>query len=323
VPLRRRRLGHGLLIAAGAIAGACAPRVVGRGPDVAAPALATASDALVMPDGFRLPLRTWLPEAPPRAILLGLHGFNDHAGAWDVPAPLFTAQGFALYAYDQRGFGATPSRGKWPGTEALVDDAVAAATLLRGKHPDLPLVVMGESMGGSILVVAGRKMPADAWVLLAPAVWGRASMNGLYRGVLWFFAHTLPQLALSGANPVTKVTDDEAVLRILARDRLLIRETRIDAVSGLVDLMDDAVAAAQKFDPGPALLLWAGRDDLVPGGATTTFLQALPPAPPAPRAVRHERTGYHLLLRDSGRGDRATLIGDWITGVLRRSARRA
>lgn len=319
----RRRLGHGLLIAAGAIAGACAPRVVGRGPELSAPAMVPASDALVMPDGFRLPLRAWLPEAPPRAILLGLHGFNDHAGAWDVPAPLFTDQGFALYAYDQRGFGATASRGKWPGTAALVADAVAAATLLRAKHPGLPLVVMGESMGGAILLVAGRKMPADAWVLLAPAVWGRASMNGLYRGVLWFFAHTLPQLALSGSNPVTKVTDDEAVLRILARDEKLIRQTRIDAVSGLVDLMDDAVAAAEEFNPGPALLLWAGKDDLVPGGATAAFLEALPPAPPAPRTVRHERTGYHLLLRDSGRGERATLIGNWVTGVLQRNTSRA
>jgi alpha-beta hydrolase superfamily lysophospholipase len=268
-------------------------------------------------------LRAWLPEAPPRAILLGLHGFNDHAGAWDVPAPLFTAQGFALYAYDQRGFGATSTRGKWPGTDALVADAVVAAALLRGKHPGVPLVVMGESMGGAVLLAAGRKMPADAWVLLAPAVWGRASMNGLYRGVLWFFAHTLPQLALSGSNPVTRVTDDEAVLRLLARDELLIRQTRIDAVSGLVDLMDDAVAAAASFDPGPVLLQWAGRDDLVPGGATETFLKTLPPAPPAPRTVLHERTGFHLLLRDSGRGRRATVIGDWITGVLHRGNRPA
>lgn len=315
----RRRLGHGLLIAAGAVATACAPRVVGRGPDVTAPAVAPTTDTLVMPDGYRLPLRTWLPQEAPRAILLGLHGFNDHAGAWDVPAPLFTDQGFALYAYDQRGFGATSSRGFWPGTDALVADAVAAATLLRARHPGIPLVVLGESMGAAVLLAAGGKVPADAWVLLAPAVWGRASMNGLYRGVLWFFAHTLPQLALSGANPVTKVTDDEAVLRILARDDKLIRQTRIDAVSGLVDLMDDAVAAAPTFSPGPALLLWAGKDDLVPGGATAAFLDALPPAPPAPRTVRHERTGYHLLLRDTGRGQRATVIGDWIKGVLQRS----
>jgi acylglycerol lipase len=310
--LPRRVLASSVLLAA------CAPRVAGLGPPVGAPAFAPAADALVMPDGYRLPLRAWLPETPPRAVLLCLHGFNDHAGAWDVPAPLFTAQGFALYAYDQRGFGTTSSRGIWPGTDALVADAVTAARLLRAKHPGLPLAVMGESMGGAVLLVAGQAMPADAFVLLAPAVWGRASMNGLYRGMLWFMARALGPLALSGSNPVTKVTDDEAVLRLMARDDKLIRQTRMDAVSGLVDLMDDAVAAAPGFNPGPVLLLWAGQDDLVPGGATQRFLETLPPAPPAPRTVLHEPGGYHLLLRDHGRGKRATVIGDWLFAALRR-----
>jgi alpha-beta hydrolase superfamily lysophospholipase len=295
----------------------CGPRVAGLGPALGQPMITPEADALVMPDGFRLPLRAWLPEAPPRAVLLGLHGFNDHAGAWQVPSALFTDQGFALYAYDQRGFGATASRGLWPGTEALVADATQAAALVRGKHPGLPLVVMGESMGAAVLLVAGRSMPADAWVLLAPAVWGRGSMNALYRGVLWALSGAVPSMAVSGANPVTKVTDDEAVLQAMRKDTLLIRATRMDAVSGLVDLMDDAVAAAPVFDPGPALLLWAGRDDLVPGSATSAFVQRLPPAPPARRTLRHEPGGYHLLLRDTGRAARARAIGLWLDDALR------
>ena len=42
---------------------------------------------------------------------LGLHGFGDYSiNAFDLPAPLFTARGVAIYAYDQRGFGAAPHR---------------------------------------------------------------------------------------------------------------------------------------------------------------------------------------------------------------------
>lgn len=296
---------------------ACGPRVAGLGPAVGQPMITPEADALVMADGFRLPLRAWLPEGPPRAVLLGLHGFNDHAGAWQVPASLFTDQGFALYAYDQRGFGATDTRGLWPGTEALVADATQAAALVRARHPGLPLAVMGESMGAAVLLVAGSRMPADAWVLLAPAVWGRATMNALYRGMLWALSGAVPSLAVSGSNPVTKVTDDEDVLQAMRKDTLLIRATRMDAVSGLVDLMDDAVAAAPGFDPGPALLLWAGRDDLVPDSATSAFLERLPPSPPARRTLRHEPGGYHLLLRDTGRAARAQAIGQWLDDSLR------
>lgn len=309
------------LLAASATLSACGPRVEGFGPATQAPV--ALPDALVMADGYRLPMRTWQPEAPARAVILALHGFNDHAGAWEIPAPLLTAQGFALVAYDQRGFGATATRGIWPGTDALVADCAAAARLVAARAPHLPLVLLGESMGGAVLLAAGslppaERPPAASWVLLAPAVWGRASMNAFMRGALWAFAHALPSMALSGSNPITRVTDDEAVLRALARDPLLIRQTRVDALSGLVDMMDAGLAAAPGFDPGPALMLWAGRDDLIPGGAMRRFLESLPPAPPALREVRFDPSGFHLLLRDSGRARRAAEIGTFLDRHLLR-----
>ena len=74
----------------------------------------------------RLPLRRWLPEGKPRAVVLALHGFNDYSNAFADAGPVFAAHGIALYAYDQRGFGAAPAPGRWPGSRRLVDDALAA-----------------------------------------------------------------------------------------------------------------------------------------------------------------------------------------------------
>ena len=34
-------------------------------------------------DGTRLPLRSWLPDGPPKAVILALHGFNDYSNAFD------------------------------------------------------------------------------------------------------------------------------------------------------------------------------------------------------------------------------------------------
>lgn len=305
---------------AGALGG-CGPRIEGRGPVSTTAQLD--DDALVMPDGYRMTLRQWQPGGRKRANILALHGFNDHSGAFEIPAPLFTAQGFALYAYDQRGFGAGATRGIWPGVDALAADCATAAQLIAAREPGVPLALMGESMGAAVLLVAGAapaaaRPPAAAWVLLAPAVWGRASMNGFYRAMLAAVSWALPSMAVSGANPFIKVTDDEAVLRALARDKMLIRQTRMDAVAGIVDMMDAARAAAPRFDPGPSLILWAGHDDLIPGGAMRSFLGSMPPAPPALREVRLEPLGYHLLLRDSGRAARAALVGRFLEAHLPR-----
>jgi len=68
------------------------------------------------------------------------------------------------YAYDQRGFGKSPTRGRWPGTDTLVEDARAVAALLHERYPDLPIYVVGESMGGALaLVAADRGLEVDGW----------------------------------------------------------------------------------------------------------------------------------------------------------------
>ena len=255
----------------------------------------------VMRDGAVLPYRRWLPAGAPGTIILALHGFNDSRDAWEIPAASFTAAGCALYAPDQRGFGDAPARGRWAGVATMVADAADAARALRARHPGVPLVLMGESMGGAVLMclAAGPLAPADArYVLAAPAVWGRAEMNLFLRGSLWLGATLLPWLALSGAPVQVTASDNRAALIRLSRDPLTIHDTRLDTLRGLVDLMDAAQVAAPRF-MAPGLFLYGGRDELVPKRAMATMWRSLPPDAPIRRAYYPD--DYHLMLRDLGR----------------------
>ena len=272
---------------------------------------AETDDAFTMPDGACLPYRAWLPAGEPSAVLLALHGMNDSRDAFEYPAPDFTAAGFALFSPDQRGFGATGSRGFWPGTEGLVADARAMAGLLRARYPHAKLILMGESMGAAVLMRAatsGDPPPADGYVLIAPAVWGRAEMNILLRALLWTAANTVPGWRVTGSGVVSvRASDNREALVRLSTDPLTLHGTRLDALSGLVDLMDAALGAAQRFN-APALFLYGGQDQLVPGRATATTWRALPDGP-----VRaFYPGGYHLLLRDLAR---AVPIGDIVTWI--------
>ncbi|MFN4090769.1 MAG: alpha/beta fold hydrolase, partial [Alphaproteobacteria bacterium] len=174
---------------------ACAPTVQPAGPGpTGRERLAGGGGVLRFEatDGTVLPMRRWLPEGPPRAVILSLHGFGDTGNSVLMPAPRFTAGGVALYAYDQRGFGAAPNHGRWPGMERLVADARDAIALLRARYPDTPLFAMGESMGATVLLVAltGPEAPdVDGAILLAPAVWSAERMPWLYRATLALAAH--------------------------------------------------------------------------------------------------------------------------------------
>jgi alpha-beta hydrolase superfamily lysophospholipase len=267
-------------------------------------------DAFIMPDGMRLPYRAWLPDGDPWAVVLALHGMNDSRDAWELPAPDFAAQGVAVYAPDQRGFGATTVRGYWPGTKALVDDARTMADLLHQRYPHAKLILMGESMGAAVLMclaTAPDPPPAAGYILVSPAVWGRADMDVFLRVGLWLFANLIPGFTVTGAIAKRVASDNrEAIIR-LSEDPLTIHETRFDTIRGLVNLMDAALAAAPRFH-APALFLYGGKDELIPKKATATTWRDLPPGP-----VRaYYPAGYHLLLRDHERMEPIDDILFWI-----------
>src|SRR6185312_7174511 len=109
-------LGLALLLAACAGQGVghlAAPATLGNAVPPAAPPFqpVLTHQVLVASDGAHLPLRFWLPEDKPRAVILALHGFNDYSEAFALPAAQWAKDGIATYAYDQRGFGAAPERG--------------------------------------------------------------------------------------------------------------------------------------------------------------------------------------------------------------------
>ncbi len=272
---------------------------------------------LAMPDGTTLPARVWLPPpgTPTRRVILALHGFNDSRNAWAIPAPALAAAGFAIVAPDQRGFGATATRGRWPGADALVSDARASVRALHARFPGLPVDVMGESMGGATaLLLAATPAPApdeavDATVLLAPAVWDRAELGPVLTTALWAAASIAPAHQVTGRELPLRVvaSDNRDALLALIRDPLTIHATRLDVLAGLVDLMDRAARAAPRAR-GRVLILDGGRDRIVPPAATAATWGALP----ASARRGFYTSGYHLLLRDRDRALPTADIAAWL-----------
>jgi alpha-beta hydrolase superfamily lysophospholipase len=296
---------------------ACAPVLQPLGEAPAPPHLSDASFRTA--DRVTLPVRRDLPDGPIKAVILALHGFNDYSNAFKEPARVWARDGIATYAYDQRGFGLSPHRGLWPGVDVLADDARDFARELRRRYPATPLYLLGESMGGAVALAAlgrDRAIPVDGVILAAPAVWARETMNPLQTGLLWLGAHTVPWMTVTGRNLRIRASDNVEMLRALGRDPLVIKETRIDAIYGLADLMDAAMEAAAKL-PVPALVLCGDHDEVIPRDAVLEMLRRLPSGGnPLWRAAFYG-TGFHMLLRDL---HAATVIGDIVHWIDDKSA---
>ncbi|MHA1108243.1 MAG: lysophospholipase [Alphaproteobacteria bacterium] len=291
------------------LASACAPVIRPAGPPVTEPRIE--GGKIIAADGASLPLRRWPPEGRVRAVILALHGFNDYSNAFDAAASYWAKGGIITYAFDQRGFGDAPHRGLWAGAKTMIDDTATAVGLLRRAHPDAPLYLLGDSMGGAVamLALAARSRLADGAVLVAPAVWGRRHMNPFQTAALWLLARTVPWLTLTGKGLEIKPSDNIAMLRALGRDPKVIKGARVDTIKGLVDLMDAAHEAAPRLR-GPVLVMYGGRDEIVPKEPSLEVLATLREKAGA-RAMVYDG-GYHMLLRDLAAETAWKDIAAWI-----------
>ena len=293
---------------------ACAPRLQEIGPPIDTPRLEETE--IHMPDGVDLPLRQWQPwDRPTEAAILGLHGFNDYSKGLSAVGKGMARRGFAFYAFDQRGFGAAPQHGIWAGEAQMVADLRVAARLVKARHPNLPLFLLGESMGGAVVMAAmtGEDPPvADGVILVAPAVWGLQTMPAVQRKAIEISAHTVPWMKVYPTGVRVQASDNRAALRDLARDPLVIKETRVDTAYGLVQLMSTAFDAAAKLDKPRWLVMFGEREAILSRGAVNKALPLFPELAPDQGRLAIYRRGYHLLLRDFGQYEVFDDIAAWI-----------
>jgi alpha-beta hydrolase superfamily lysophospholipase len=113
---------------------------------------------LVRPDGQVLACYRWSAGERPRAALVIVHGMGEHARRYRPAVARLIDSGIVVYALDLRGHGATialSSRGEGDfgpgGFGAVVADLEALVERARAQDPDLPLLLLGHSMGSFIL----------------------------------------------------------------------------------------------------------------------------------------------------------------------------
>lgn len=276
-------------------------------------------DRVVAEDGYRLPLRHW-PAAgeAPRAVVVAVHGFNDHAGSFEVMAEALAPRGITTYAFDQRGFGLTDQRRIWPGHGRLVEDAALLTRLLAGRYPDTPVYLVGKSMGAAVVLLTLAEypdLPVAGSVLIAPAVWGFDAMPWYQRAALWLGVRLTPSLSFS-ASSVRRLgiepTDDPEIMARLAEDPLILRRARVDTLHGVTETMSLALAAAGRL-PEPALILYGEKDQVIPPEAICALLERLPEQGETPglRLALYPE-GYHMLTRYTGRALTEADLAAWL-----------
>ena len=213
--------------------------------------------------------RSWLSATDdPRYVAVLVHGYGEHIGRYDHVAAALIADGAVVYGLDHLG------HGKSDGERVLVsnfDDVVTDLDRLveqaQDVWPDLPLVMIGHSMGGMIAAryaqVYGEKLTA---LVLSAAVIGAFEL--------------IPQLLAldempDDPLPPEVLSRDPAVCEAYAADPLVwhgpFKRPTVVAMAAMIAAIDaDASVGAL-----PLMWVHGEEDQLVPMEGTRVGIEKL------------------------------------------------
>jgi alpha-beta hydrolase superfamily lysophospholipase len=222
-----------------------------------------------------------LPDTSPAlGTVVLVHGLGEHAGRYGEVATHLRDWGFLVRAYDQQGHGQSAgTRGDMlrPGSLQADLGHVIDATRQRPQSADLPLVLLGHSMGGLVVAraLAEQLRYVDAAVLSSPAL--GASPNIVQKLLLATLPKLLPHLTVDNGLNADLVARDAQVVQAYKADPLVHRRISAGLAAWILQEGQHTLDQANQWAV-PTLLLYAGDDHLVRASASAEFARSAPQA---------------------------------------------
>jgi acylglycerol lipase len=219
--------------------------------------------------GLRLYTQSWLPSGEPSVAIVLAHGAGEHSGRYGHVAARLTGEGFAVHALDHRGHGRSEGRRAYIDRRAnAVADLDQLVVRTRERHQDLPLFLLGHSMGGwlALAYTLEHQERLDGLLLSAPLAALEAA-SAATRLVGKLLSVAAPQVGVVAVDPEL-VSRDPEVVRSYVEDPL-VHHGRLPART--VGEIAAAVAAFPARVPEltlPLLVMHGTGDRIVPKAAS-------------------------------------------------------
>ena len=138
----------------------------------------------------------WTPEEVPTAVVQIVHGITEYSDRYDQFARYLNCKGYLVVAEDHMGHGKTASLGGTKGYfdggwDNAVEDVCHLIRRFRGAYPDLPYILLGQSMGSFLvrtilckypdLGISGAVLCGTAWMPDAAVKAGKAAAETVSR----------------------------------------------------------------------------------------------------------------------------------------------
>lgn len=213
----------------------------------------------------------------PKAVIVINHGFAEHLGRYEYVGKALSQAGYTVYRYDTRGHGQTLNKlGHVTDYVMWIKDCDTMVELAKEQNPDLPVFMLGHSMGGLITAMYGIAYPhsLEGQVFSGPAVSTLPQASAFNRSLLKTMSKVKPDLLIS--NPVEDaICSDPEVVQNYKNDPLVLRKASVKFLEQFLIAAPKYVQANVQAYTYPCLVLYGTKDTIVPPEVTLGFYEAI------------------------------------------------
>lgn len=224
------------------------------------------------------PVLVWPPpnDEKPWALLVCIHGMGLHKSAFAPFAKIMSERGVLVLALDVRGFGSWSKLDKPKiNFDFCASDIKHISAALKNFNPNIPLFLLGESMGGAIALQTGVECDdVDAVISSVPAA-------DRYNGTRTKMKVAWQVLTGAGSNHfditkdvIEKVSQNEQVVEKWKSDREARFKLGTDELINFETFMINTKSKVQKLTK-PVLIAQGGADPLVKPSSTIELYDAI------------------------------------------------
>lgn len=265
------------------------------------------------------PISAWVPaNGQPKFVLLCVHGLGLHSGSFADLGQKMQKDGVAVYSIDARGFGQWFTHGESKvDFDATLKDIANVRELIAKEHPDIPIFILGESMGGAIALQAASKYPDkfNGLICAVPSGDRFGDLNvDLHLGFKVLTKGFDERFDVGTAVIKHATQKSEEHRKKWSEDPLARKQFSVGELLGFQQFMNKNFDAARKLHEMPVLFVQGANDHLVhPGGTWDVFKDVT-----SPRRDMVVSTSSEHLIFENGQftPNDVKFVSDWVNKIL-------
>lgn len=245
--------------------------------------------------GLELYYQSWHPSTATKAVLIIVHGHGGHSDLFTRMVEYFIQRDYSLYSFDLRGHGRSPGqRGYINSWTEYRADLTAFIELVTSQNPNLPWFLLGQSLGGTIVLdyILTATIKPQGLIVMSPALslgvvpWKMAIGRLLSR--------ILPRFSLDSGIDLEAGSRDPQVVAAYAQDTLRHSRGTARLATELLQAINRINTQAQTLSI-PILILHGGADYVTFAESSRVFFDRLTLAD---KELKEYPDSYHELQND-------------------------